>query len=332
MSRGDSAMSDLPSRKADHLDLCATGDVGFRDKTTLLECVELVHDALPEMSLDDVDLSVTVLGKRLRAPILIAAMTGGTDRAREINKGLAAIAEERRLRLRPRQPAGDAPSRHRRRHRRPDLRRSNRSTDRAPPRKPRGGVQAREISRRGHRRSRAPRRRRRAVRSLEPGDGARSARRRPRFCRRRGRDRAPRPRAADPGRRQGDRLRPRPAGAGSARRRRRRARRCLGLGRHVVGRGRDGACGGRGAFTRRSAPRLGRPDGGVGRLRAADAPAAHHDLRDRRRLDRARRGPCPRARRERCRRRPPGATGLHVGRTRRGDRAARRDRGPSSAR
>jgi isopentenyl-diphosphate delta-isomerase len=89
------SMSDLSSRKADHIDLCATGDVGFRDKTTLLSCVELLHDALPEMSLDDVDLGATVLGKRLRAPILIAAMTGGTERAREINQGLAEIAEER---------------------------------------------------------------------------------------------------------------------------------------------------------------------------------------------------------------------------------------------
>ncbi len=85
----------IPTRKADLLDLCATGVVGFRVKSTMLECVELVHDSLPEMSLDDVDLSVTIFGKRLRAPILIAAMTGGTDRAREINKGLAAIAEAR---------------------------------------------------------------------------------------------------------------------------------------------------------------------------------------------------------------------------------------------
>src|SRR5690606_28568835 len=36
-----------------------------------------------------------ILGKTLRAPILIAAMTGGTERARRINKELAQIAEER---------------------------------------------------------------------------------------------------------------------------------------------------------------------------------------------------------------------------------------------
>lgn len=86
--------TDISQRKRDHLDLCATGPVGFRDRTTLLECVRLVHDGLPELSLDDVDTSVTVLGKRLRAPILIAAMTGGTSEAAEVNHTLAAVAEK----------------------------------------------------------------------------------------------------------------------------------------------------------------------------------------------------------------------------------------------
>lgn len=86
---------DIQSRKADHIDLCATGDVGFRAKTTLLEEVELVHDALPELSLEQVDTRVEVFGKVLRAPIVVAAMTGGTGRAREINRQLAAIAEAR---------------------------------------------------------------------------------------------------------------------------------------------------------------------------------------------------------------------------------------------
>jgi isopentenyl-diphosphate delta-isomerase len=92
-------MSDGPStlggRKADHLALCAKDDVGFRDRTTLLEQVRLVHDALPDMALADVDTSVTLFGKRLRAPIVIASMTGGTEDAGRINRALASIAEER---------------------------------------------------------------------------------------------------------------------------------------------------------------------------------------------------------------------------------------------
>lgn len=87
--------SGIEGRKADHIELCATGDVGFHHKTTLLEHVDLIHDSLPELALDEIDTSVTLLGKKLRAPLIISAMTGGTTRARDINKELASIAEER---------------------------------------------------------------------------------------------------------------------------------------------------------------------------------------------------------------------------------------------
>src|SRR6185436_21021676 len=45
---GGPAAPDITRRKGDHLDLAASGQVGFRGRTTLLEQVELVHDALPE--------------------------------------------------------------------------------------------------------------------------------------------------------------------------------------------------------------------------------------------------------------------------------------------
>jgi isopentenyl-diphosphate delta-isomerase len=85
----------IADRKADHLALCAEEDVGFRQRTTLLECVRLVHDALPDLAMEDIDTSVTLLGKKLRVPLLIASMTGGTEEAGRINHELAAIAEER---------------------------------------------------------------------------------------------------------------------------------------------------------------------------------------------------------------------------------------------
>jgi isopentenyl-diphosphate delta-isomerase len=86
--------SNIEQRKADHLDLCATDDVAFRQRTTLLECVRLVHQSLPETSYDNVDTRVRLLGKELRAPLVIAAMTGGHERAAEINQALAAIAND----------------------------------------------------------------------------------------------------------------------------------------------------------------------------------------------------------------------------------------------
>jgi isopentenyl-diphosphate delta-isomerase len=88
-------MTSIGQRKADHLALCATDEVAFRSKTTLLDHVRLIHDALPDLDTAAIDLSVRLLGKTLRAPIVIAAMTGGTDEAARINRELAALAESR---------------------------------------------------------------------------------------------------------------------------------------------------------------------------------------------------------------------------------------------
>src|SRR5450432_3406536 len=96
-SRGPSMSSTIGDRKSDHLTLCATEDVGFRKASTLLEDVRLVHDALPDLDFGEIDTSLELFGKRLRAPIVIASMTGGTEEAGRINRELASIAEERGL-------------------------------------------------------------------------------------------------------------------------------------------------------------------------------------------------------------------------------------------
>ncbi|MFW5968057.1 MAG: type 2 isopentenyl-diphosphate Delta-isomerase [Persicimonas sp.] len=90
---------DISQRKLDHIDLCADEEVEARGKTTLLEQVELHHDALPELSVDDIDLSTSVFGRSLAAPLLITGMTGGAERAREINRTLARVAQKLGLAL-----------------------------------------------------------------------------------------------------------------------------------------------------------------------------------------------------------------------------------------
>ncbi|MFN2449476.1 MAG: type 2 isopentenyl-diphosphate Delta-isomerase [Candidatus Baltobacteraceae bacterium] len=80
------------SRKADHLRINLERDVAGKGVTSGFESYRLINCALPEIDLADVDTSCTLLGKPLRAPIVISCMTGGTPQAREINRTLARVA------------------------------------------------------------------------------------------------------------------------------------------------------------------------------------------------------------------------------------------------
>jgi isopentenyl-diphosphate delta-isomerase len=97
--RGDwiNMSASIGQRKADHLELCAKEDVGFRGTRTLFDDVRLVHNALADLDEADLDTSTTLFGKKLSAPLVIAAMTGGTEEAGRINRELARLAEERGL-------------------------------------------------------------------------------------------------------------------------------------------------------------------------------------------------------------------------------------------
>ncbi len=82
----------LESRKTEHIEICETQPVEGRSVTTLLDQVQLIHQSLPECRFDEVDTSTTILGRTLRAPFMISGMTGGAERAGEINRRLAALA------------------------------------------------------------------------------------------------------------------------------------------------------------------------------------------------------------------------------------------------
>jgi len=83
----------IDQRKADHIKINLEKDVRSA-LTTGLERFHFVHQALPELNLDEVDTSLTLFGKRLQAPILVSSMTGGTEDAGDINMSLAAAAQE----------------------------------------------------------------------------------------------------------------------------------------------------------------------------------------------------------------------------------------------
>src|SRR5246127_5081630 len=83
----------MTTRKRRHIDVCLDGDVDYRGVTTGLEHYRLPYNALTQTSLDDIDLSTEFLGVRLRAPILVGAMTGGAELSGTINRNLATAAQ-----------------------------------------------------------------------------------------------------------------------------------------------------------------------------------------------------------------------------------------------
>jgi isopentenyl-diphosphate delta-isomerase len=84
--------NDHAQRKQDHLRI-VMGEAVTSANSTGLERYRLLHCALPELDLGQIDLGVTFLGRRLKAPLLISGMTGGVERGAEINQRLAAAAQ-----------------------------------------------------------------------------------------------------------------------------------------------------------------------------------------------------------------------------------------------
>jgi len=85
----------INQRKTEHIRLCLTGKVEGVDKTTGLEGISFIHNALPEINFADISLDTSFLDKKLKAPFLVSSMTGGSELATTINQNLAMAAEEK---------------------------------------------------------------------------------------------------------------------------------------------------------------------------------------------------------------------------------------------
>lgn len=81
------------SRKKDHVELVLREGAQY-EKPSGFGRVELMHNSLPEMSMEDVDLSTRFMGRKINYPILITGMTGGYEDALAINRALAEIAQK----------------------------------------------------------------------------------------------------------------------------------------------------------------------------------------------------------------------------------------------
>jgi isopentenyl-diphosphate delta-isomerase len=93
----DAAGAATVGRKADHIRINLESDVAAKGVSSGFDDYRFLHQALPEIDLDQVDTSVEVFGRRLGAPLLISSMTGGTEEARLLNRELAEAAQAGRL-------------------------------------------------------------------------------------------------------------------------------------------------------------------------------------------------------------------------------------------
>ena len=94
VAENDSDTEIIKQRKRDGIEIPLNKNVQARSSSTYLEYVRLIHNALPEIDFEEIDTSVTFLGHRFSAPIIIDSMTGGTDEATTINGRLAELAEK----------------------------------------------------------------------------------------------------------------------------------------------------------------------------------------------------------------------------------------------
>src|SRR5690625_202137 len=87
--------TDINIRKTEHIRICLTDDVEGVNKTTGLEGISFIHNALPEINFDDINLESSFLNKQIQAPFLVSSMTGGSELASKININLATASEEK---------------------------------------------------------------------------------------------------------------------------------------------------------------------------------------------------------------------------------------------
>jgi isopentenyl-diphosphate delta-isomerase len=87
-------VSETLQRKRRHVEVCLTDAVEYETRTTGFERYDLPYRALPESDLARLDTSCVFLGKRLKAPVLIGAMTGGAELSATINRHLALAAQQ----------------------------------------------------------------------------------------------------------------------------------------------------------------------------------------------------------------------------------------------
>ena len=86
-------MNSHSQRKRDHVEICLHDDIEHKVSSGF-DSYAFVHNALPEINIQDIDQSVNIFGRCFSYPIFISGMTGGFDYAESINGDLAELCNE----------------------------------------------------------------------------------------------------------------------------------------------------------------------------------------------------------------------------------------------
>src|SRR6266581_8012973 len=89
---------EVRQRKIEHVNIALEQGISVPQRANWHD-IQFVHQALPEVNLDEIDTSATFLGRTLRYPLFISSLTGGHPDVTSINRNLARAAEEYGLAL-----------------------------------------------------------------------------------------------------------------------------------------------------------------------------------------------------------------------------------------
>ncbi|WP_052078284.1 type 2 isopentenyl-diphosphate Delta-isomerase [Spirochaeta lutea] len=91
----DNTQQDDAKRKADHLEICSNNETfPVESNSSFFDELNFVHNPLPELSFDSIDLTADFLGMKINAPLFISSMTGGSDGGYQVNKDMAWVAQQ----------------------------------------------------------------------------------------------------------------------------------------------------------------------------------------------------------------------------------------------
>ncbi|MDU2202420.1 MAG: type 2 isopentenyl-diphosphate Delta-isomerase [Anaerococcus hydrogenalis] len=79
------------ARKDEHIENYLRSE--FRSKT-LLNNVYVEHNALSDINFDEIDTSIEFMGQKISMPVMVNAMTGGTEISEDINEDLSNICKD----------------------------------------------------------------------------------------------------------------------------------------------------------------------------------------------------------------------------------------------